>query len=423
MRRKEFVPTERQKRLIAEAMQLIEEAKDNPRIPIPDRMRSPLGMDDNYNFFPVTDDDKRRDPRTKTPNEAHATGALMGLAVGDALGATLEFVRPTGQSRYPELVRGPHRDMTGGGPHRVVAGQITDDTQMAVCLFSALRDKGRKVDAKAIAKRYVAWLPHAFDAGNQTRATLALVAQGVKPHTAGKRVWLESGKLAAGNGSLMRTAPIAVFFARNQHERCTATMLDSQITHWDPRCVLACLGLNGAIASAVRGDTSVADMLHQCEDDFTVWADVMRGDDYAEDKDLVTRAEEELLEDLDRSGDDDPRLDQPGLHLYDTAGFVRVAFRLALWHLRHSDDFSASMIDIANRGGDADTNAAITGALLGARLGVDSIPSAWCGAVAAAVPSEGMKSPLAKDYHPAFMLEHVRDILGKDLEKPSFFGR
>jgi hypothetical protein len=79
-------------------------------------------------------------------------------------------------------------------------------------------------------------------------------------------------------------------------------------------------------------------------------------------------------------------------------GFVRVAFRVAFWHLAHTDDFEAALVDVVNRGADADTNGAITGALLGARLGVDAIPARWRAAVDGALA--GQSGPWATTYHP-----------------------
>ena len=135
-----------------------------------------------------------------------ARGALLGMAVGDALGTTLEFSRPEAVP-FPNLNAGPHTSITGGGPFDVAPGQVTDDTQLACCLAASLVANGG-FDAMDLAKRYVAWSDVAFDIGNQTGASLGLVRKGVSPLDAGRQVWLLNGKRPAGNGSLMRTAPI-----------------------------------------------------------------------------------------------------------------------------------------------------------------------------------------------------------------------
>ena len=407
-----YRPTAQTVRFLEEARQISEKLRANPPPPV---KFSDHFHDTGFGSVRIVKPPKRPNPKRMQPLLAYAQGALYGLAVGDALGATTEFSEPRDLPAYPTLVTGPHREIIGAGKHAVAPGQVTDDTQMATCIVDAFLAKGADVTSEDFAERYTRWVPFAFDAGRQTRAALALVASGVPAREAGKRLWLEGNKHAAPNGSLMRTAPIGVFFARNQKRRRAATIADSIITHFDPRCVLACVGFNGAIASAVRGELRVKDMLASCEEDLRDAADELRRGLMRSFTDEVTRAEEELLLDFDLSDDPDPAIDQKGLHLIGTQGFVRVAFRLAFWHLRHTEDFAAAMIDVVNRGGDTDTNAAITGALLGARLGVDAIPRSWRDAVLAAVPRQGPESPLATTYHPRTMLTKTAALLDKDL--------
>ena len=159
----------------------------------------------------------------------HAAGTLYGLAVGDALGTTLEF-EPLEAPRFPHLTTGPHTSITGGGPFSVAPGQVTDDTQMACTLFRTILEEG-EFCAEDVAPRYVRWRASAFDIGGQTSAALAKIAGGCEPAAAGLQVWEESGRNAAGNGSLMRTAPIAVFLAWHGDYRRSAFVDDSAITH------------------------------------------------------------------------------------------------------------------------------------------------------------------------------------------------
>src|SRR5437868_3847277 len=93
-----------------------------------------------------------------------ARGVLLGLAVGDAFGTTLEFQSPDAPA-FPALASGPHVDMIGCGPFGVAPGQVTDDTQMATCLALSLKEHGR-FHATDVARRYVDWMAHAFDIGN-----------------------------------------------------------------------------------------------------------------------------------------------------------------------------------------------------------------------------------------------------------------
>ncbi|MEO6951643.1 MAG: ADP-ribosylglycohydrolase family protein [Polyangia bacterium] len=418
---KRYVLTEKDKLDNLEFRKRIVERSKLPKMDVPDRQNFPIGMDDAGNLFPVGDEDRRKDPRKREPLIEHATGALLGLALGDALGTTMELTRPQGLPRYPTLLTGPQRELVGGGPFELAAGQVTDDTQMASCLAAVLRAKKTKLTVDDLADAYAAWLPYAFDAGRQTRRSLQSIISGEAPFAASKRVWLESGKRAAGNGSLMRTTPIALFFARDQVARCRWSAADSMVTHWDPRCVLACVAFNGAIASAVRGDTSVTDMIDAARDDLGYWANYLAQEDMKGDIDAVRAAEAVLIEDLDAAMSDDPGVHEPGLDHYETQGFVRVAFRLAFWHLSHSDNAEASLVDLANRGGDSDTNAAITGALLGARLGHDAFPLRWKRTLLGAVPKQGAKSVFATLYHPVFLVGQTKALLGHELPKKWLF--
>src|SRR5688572_4339439 len=185
-------------------------------------------------------DDARRDK---------LRGALLGLAVGDALGTTLEFTTPEAPA-FPRLTTGPHTSITGGGPFAVAAGQITDDTQMAVCLATSLVQKGR-YEVQHVARSYVRWRPHAFDIGQLTASAIDRIAAGEDPLRAGRAAWEASGRRSAGNGSLMRTAPIAVRYCSDPEARRVASLTDSGITHADPRCQIACAAFNAALASAV----------------------------------------------------------------------------------------------------------------------------------------------------------------------------
>lgn len=330
-----------------------------------------------------------------------ARGALLGLAVGDALGTTLEFTE-RGEPSFATPLVGPHADITGGGPFGVAPGQVTDDTQMATALARSLMERGGFVP-QAVADAYVSWAESAFDIGTQTAAALHKVADGRPPREAGHAVWLEGGRRAAGNGSLMRTTPIALFYYDDGPRRREVAMAESAITHYDPRCQLACAAFDGAIAAAVHGPPKRADEL----------VAIAREELGMARNELVARApvdEQEidtaawmLAEDLDDALRDDPGLYTASLHLGRMAGYVRVAFRLAFWELVHARSFEGALIDVANRGGDADTNAAITGALLGAHRGASAIPPAWSERVLRALA--GSKGPLATHYHPRQLLE------------------
>ena len=188
-------------------------------------------------------------------NRGRARGALLGLAVGDAMGTTQEFSRPDAPA-FPALARGPQRDIVGGGPFDLEPGQVTDDTQMATCLAASLRQCDG-FDVTDVATRYLAWQRHAFDIGGQTRSALDAIECGTSPREAGRDVWEASGCDAAGNGSLMRAAPIGVFFASDLERLRQASRDDSAVTHFDERCQQACVAFNAAIACAISTDGEV----------------------------------------------------------------------------------------------------------------------------------------------------------------------
>ena len=338
--------------------------------------------------------------RSPTFSRPRARGCLIGLAVGDALGTTLEFTRPRAPA-FPNLATGPHRSVTGGGPFKLQAGQVTDDTEMAVCLADSI-SKMRGFDVEDARATYQRWTASAFDIGNQTRAVLSSDAATATDVLAVSRgYWVANSRAPAGNGSLMRTAPIGVAFHADSSRLREASLLDSAVTHFDPRCRFACAAFNESIALAVSSSANVtpAEMLNQARGSLSAaLVVVLRELDDPEDVDAARKACDALSGDLDAAAEDDPHL-YGDIHLQDTAGFVRVAFRLAYWELMHAPSLEAGLIDVVNRGGDADTNGAITGALMGACFGEGAIPSGWIDTV--------LQSSIRMQHHPTHLAKLV----------------
>ena len=330
-----------------------------------------------------------------------ALGALLGLAVGDALGTTYEF-EVIDQPPYPALAAGPATDLVGGGPFALAAGQVTDDTQLAVCLARTLAAHGR-LEPADLAARFLAWWPHAFDCGNQTAAALRRLELGDPPAQAGRAAWRASGRRAAGNGSLMRTAPLAVALRDRPDQLLDAAIAESLITHADPRCALACAAFDAAIAallSAPAFPAALASAGAALDGAARCLTELWRDD--ADDVACVAPAAAELRRDLEVATGDEPGLYGAELHLHRTAGYVRVAFRLAFWHAHHTPSWRDAVIDVASRGGDADTNTAIAGALLGARDGASAIPPAWIERVLGA--TQRGPAGWAEAHHPRHLL-------------------
>jgi ADP-ribosyl-[dinitrogen reductase] hydrolase len=179
-------------------------------------------------------------------------GALLGSAVGDALGATLEFrSREDIRAEYGEL-----RDIIGGGWLSLAAGEVTDDTQMASCIASSIVEHQR-FDAEDIARRFVAWLEsNPPDIGNTTRHALEQLARGVPWTEAGERTHLALRPRDASNGSIMRCAPVALLDRLDPDANRQHSIDSSRITHANPLCVDACVALNAAIAALLSDPES-----------------------------------------------------------------------------------------------------------------------------------------------------------------------
>jgi ADP-ribosylglycohydrolase len=273
--------------------------------------------------------------------------------VGDALGVPLK-TRRLAAPPFPQLTDGPYRELKGGGPFELRRGQVGESGQQACVLGAGLRELSR-YDADDMLRRYLSWQGHAQGMSEATREVLTEVLEsGMPKATAGRRVWLRGHRRVVGNGSLARTAPIGVFFRKDSQARIQASLADCALTHFDPRCQLACVALNGA-------------------------------------SDLVA------------AKDKDPMLYGPDLHLHLKPDHVRVAFRLAWWELVHAPSFEAGVVDAVNRGGDADANGAITGALLGAFHGEAAIPSEWREGVLEAF-GPWASGPLGTTWHPRNLL-------------------
>jgi ADP-ribosyl-[dinitrogen reductase] hydrolase len=329
-------------------------------------------------------------------------GALLGLSVGDAFGAPFEGKRLPCPP-FPELCAGIYTEPIAGGQFNLKVGQVTDDTQQAVALAGVLKEHGR-YDLFEAGKAYMKWMPLAFDVSPTTKAALTLLTEGRSPERSGWQVYIDTKPRPSDNDSLSRTAPIGVFFWKQQTQRIEAATLDSAITHFDPRCQLACVVLNAVIAACIASPNERAtpdEIAKQVEADLSIAA-AQLARTYPEVVLHVQDAAEWLREDMRHAKDADPELYGPEIHMLNNPKYVRVSLRLAFWELFHAPDFEQAMIDIVNRGGDADTNAAIAGAMLGAYYGEGGIPRHWADIVLNALGET--PGPIAQVYHPKHLL-------------------
>ena len=278
---------------------------------------------------------------------SRARGALVGLAVGDALGTTNEF-QPAGSFE-------PITDMVGGGVFDLEPGQWTDDTSMALCLADSLLAQGR-YDSFDVMERYDRWRKDGyrsstgtcFDIGNQVMRSLwdFEVNQRV-PRTAQRTT-------SAGNGAIMRLAPVVIagFEHREIREIVATAGLSARETHYSVEAeaateVFAALLVGALLGWAPEHIINVG------------WASTGPAFDEMAARVISTDPAERAAWEKN------------------TSGYIVNGLRLAVHGLLDFGSFDEAVLAIANMGGDADTNAAIYGQLGGAYFGVEAIPASW----------------------------------------------
>lgn len=336
--------------------------------------------------------------------QARCRGALLGLAVGEALGLPMES-RNVPSAPFPELNEGPTDELRGGGRFGRKAGQVGWCTEMAFCVGEVLRE-ARQYDVFEVAKAWQRWLPHAEEVPEPTRRALELVADGRSPEYTGRQVWVEGQHRVRDNGVLARSVPVAVFFARHQGARVTASLDDACVSHFDPLCQLAAATLNGVMAAGITWPQEAIprdEVLKVAEAELSLAALTLgrREPDWVS---IVKDAADWLRDDIRCAQDDDPMLYGPELHLFfPVPTLVRTTFRLAFWELFHAPGLEAGLIDTVNRGGDADTNGAVVGALLGAVYGDTAVPARWS-EVLMESPGPWVGGPHWNVYHPRFLV-------------------
>ncbi|MBC7224950.1 MAG: ADP-ribosylglycohydrolase family protein [Anaerolineae bacterium] len=270
-------------------------------------------------------------------------GCLLGLAVGDAVGTTVEF-QPRGSFA-------PLTDLVGGGPFRLEAGQWTDDTSMALCLATSLVERGA-FDARDQMERYCRWAEtgylsstgHCFDIGNTVAAALRTFRQTGEPFAGSTDPW------SAGNGCIMRLAPVPMFYFPDLEAAERFAAESSRTTHGAQECLDACRLLARVLVRALSGRPKEEVLLADAETfgGSPKIVAIARGD-------YLGKAESEVK----------------------GSGYVVQSLEAALWCVARTDTFREAVLMAANLGDDADTTAAVCGQVAGAFYGESGIPAAW----------------------------------------------
>lgn len=309
-----------------------------------------------------------------------AQGCLMGQLAGDALGSLAEFQSPEAILRsYPHGVR----KMVHGGTWDTLAGQPTDDSEMALLLARMLVKQGAYTPEQA-REAYVYWIHSSpFDCGATTSA-------GLKGFP---------NVMSQANGALMRISPLGIFGANYSLQQVAEwARQDAAITHPN----LVCQHVNALFAMAISRAINMKPAPHDLYQTIVTWAE--------------EQAAEPAVLDVIRQAADAP----PADYVYHQ-GWVLIAFHNALWQLLHAPNLEEGVVDTIMHGGDTDTNAAICGALLGAVYGLDAVPIQWVTAVLGCRPkigTAGVYRPRPECFWPIDALE-LAERLATDVSLPN----
>ncbi|MHB8707980.1 MAG: ADP-ribosyl-[dinitrogen reductase] hydrolase, partial [Desulfuromonadales bacterium] len=259
-----------------------------------------------------------------------ARGAFLGVAVGDALGATTEFMTP---AEIREQF-GVHRKVVGGGWLHLKPGRVTDDTEMSLCIARAILKSG-EWDLLAIADRFLGWMRgKPVDIGSTVR-------RGIRDYLLKGQLETPPNAWDAGNGAVMRMVPVALFTVGDDNVFRELVIAQAHLTHNHPLSDAACITVGRMVQAALLGADRFA--LHAIARELVAQHPTFRFNDYS------GRA----------------------------SGYVVETMQTVLHFLFATGSFEECLIGVVNQGGDADTTGAIAGMIAGALYGEAAIPAAW----------------------------------------------
>ena len=278
-------------------------------------------------------------------------GTIYGQAIGDALGLGTEGMTdedmawkyPNGISHYSDIFQDRHRK-------RWKVGDWTDDTDMMLCIANAvIKDKG--VNYTSIARNFKSWADgEPMGIGETTYKVLSFGDYVDKPFEASKMLWDMGHQQSAANGGVMRTSIVGLF--PNSVEECAVNIC--RLTHYDPRCAGSCAIVSLLIHSLVYNKEKLT---------------------YHQMVDIGQRYDSRIREYIDLSLNQDIRALE--LQDWDSVGYTLKTLAAALWAYWNAASFEEGLLSVVRAGGDADTNAAVACAVLGAKFGFGAIPQEY----------------------------------------------
>ncbi len=279
-------------------------------------------------------------------------GVLLGVAAGNALGLPVEgWTRQLIEKHFPKGV--------SDVPDRQRDRPWDDDLAQTAILAEALLE-GDALDAGSLGEKLVQWLLAGGNGiGGQTLAVLREIDAGTPAKEAACLVWERSGRTAAGNGAIMRCSPVALRWRHSPRRLVDETRESAAVTHHDERCTWSAVGLNAVLVRALAGEATNLEALALALDSAGAPREVGEAMRFTQGRPLSELS-----------------LDEPhGM------GYTLKALQAGLWCLSQPGDFEAALVQVVNAGGDTDTNGAVSGAVMGSRVGCAGIPSRWLAAI------------------------------------------
>ncbi|MBP1744712.1 MAG: ADP-ribosylglycohydrolase [Firmicutes bacterium] len=268
---------------------------------------------------------------------SHVLGGLLGVACGDALGGTLEFLSEAeGRIRYGYL-----KDIIGGGCWDLEPGEVTDDTMMTIAVAEGILDNPEN-PVKYIGERFINWYNSGpKDIGNIINLALSAYAECGSWEIAAASAHGFNEGISAGNGSLMRCIPVALYY-KDPDIMIKVTEGQSKLTHYDDKATRACIFYNKLVSGYLKGESKIT-FLKEMLSDYPEYSKVLN----------ISKCN------------------------LKSSGYVVDSLMSALWCFINTNTFEEAVCEAVNLCGDADTVGAITGGLAGAYYGADAIPVRW----------------------------------------------